>query len=405
MVCEKNAGTAHDFMKDPIELVLDGDLLRANNTTLGADNGTAVALCMAILEDKSLKHPLLEIILTTEEETGMAGAEGLDASLFSATRMLNLDSSEEKIITIGCAAGVTVEYELPTTTETAALPPLTAYTISVKGLRGGHSGADIHKGYGNALVILGCVLASLEKGCGIQIAAISGGMKLNAIPREATAEIVTEKGQEEKITACIKECSRAFKEMYKATEAGLTITHKTQPQPQRILTAECTDKIIASLLLLPNGVQAMSQEMPGVVAASCNVGVVETTESSVLISCFPRGATQDFLKKMEAQISVLAERTGAAARFIQRSPAWAFNPQSQLLNTVVACYKKQNGEDPTVTAIHAGLECGILAEKIPGLDIVSLGPDTFDLHTPDERLSVSSLQRVWKFLLSLLEEL
>jgi dipeptidase D len=404
MVNEKNANTVHDFTKDPLKLYTDGDFVKAKGTTLGADNGTAIAMCMALLEDKTLPHPALEMILTVEEETGMAGAEGLDASLFSATRMINLDSSEEKIITIGCAAGVTVEYELPLTKQTLD-GLMSAFTLTVKGLHGGHSGADIHKGRGNALVILGCLLAALEKDFNIRLSSISGGMKLNAIPREATADFVVSDEYKEKIAACLNKNTQTFKDMYKETDPGLTITIDPATPPSYMFTQDCSDKTITSLLLLPNGVQAMSTDMPGVVAASCNVGVLETTENSVKISCFPRGASKHHLIGMEKQIRELAARTGALTRFIQRSPAWAFNPQSELLKTAVKIFETQNNQKPTVTALHAGLECGILAEKLPNLDIISLGPDTFDLHTPDERLSVSSLQRVWKYLLTLLKAL
>ncbi|MCL2500930.1 MAG: aminoacyl-histidine dipeptidase [Defluviitaleaceae bacterium] len=411
MVCEKNADTEHDFMKDPLHLYIDGDFVKAKGTTLGADNGTAVAICMALLEDKSLPHPALEMVLTVEEETGMAGAEGLDASLFSATRMINLDSSEEKIITIGCAAGVTVEYNLPLTWEgigTGGMPPLqssSAFTLTVKGLHGGHSGADINKGRGNANVILGCVLTALEKDFGIRLAKIKGGMKLNAIPREAAADFVVNAGHAGKIAACVGEYARSFGEMYKDTDPGLAITCVPTDPPERVFSQDCSDKVITSLLLLPNGVQAMSDEIPNLVAASCNVGVVETLENHVRISCFPRGASKEYLIGMERQIRELAARTGAEARFIERSPAWAYNPESRLLKTVTEIYERLNNTKPVVTALHAGLECGILAEKLPGLDIVSFGPDTFDLHTPDERLSISSTQRVWSFILALLEAL
>ncbi|MCL2364468.1 MAG: aminoacyl-histidine dipeptidase [Defluviitaleaceae bacterium] len=409
MVCEKNADTVHDFEKDPLDLYLNGDHLKARGTTLGADNGTAIALCMALLEDKAARHPALEMIFTVEEETGMAGAEGLDAALFSATRMLNLDSSDEGIITIGCAAGVTVEYELPITREDAP-QGYNAYTLAVKGLHGGHSGGDINKGRANALVLLGCVLAALDKGCDLRVSNVAGGMKLNAIPREATAKIFLLADQTDKMAACIAECQRAFAEMYKATEPGLAITYEAfvlpaDPLPMTVLSKDTSDKLIASLLLLPNGVQAMGQDMPDVVAASCNVGVVKTDGDAIIIECFPRGATADYLKGMEQQIRTLAERTGASTRFIQRSPAWAFDTSSALLKTAVAVFEAQYGHAPKVTAVHAGLECGILAEKLPGLDIISVGPQTDDLHTPDERLSISSLQRVSEYLSNLLAAL
>jgi dipeptidase D len=346
------------------------------------------------------------MVLTVEEETGMAGAEGLDASLFKGTRMLNLDSSREKIVTVGCAAGVTVEYDLPLAWETAGSSNRgTAFSLTVKGLHGGHSGSDINKGRGNALVILGCVLAALEKDYGIRLARLSGGMKLNAIPREANAVFIVPDEHREAIASGAAESARNLSALYKDADPGLQILCEPADAPERVFSQELSDKVIASLLLLPNGVQAMSPDMPNLVAASCNVGVAETTGDRVRFSCFPRGATQAYIEKMEAQIRELAARTGADTHFVQRSPAWAFNPESKLLETVVKTYETQNGEKPTVTALHAGLECGIFAEKLPGLDIVSLGPDTHDLHTPDERLSISSLQRVWGFLLALFKEL
>jgi dipeptidase D len=403
MVCEKNEGTVHDFTKDPLDLYIDGDFVRARGTTLGADNGTAVAYCMAILEDKKLKHPPLEMILTVEEETGMAGAEALDASLFSATRMINLDSSEEDIITIGCAAGVTVEYDLPLTWEAAK--GTTAMRIGVGGLHGGHSGGDINKGRGNALVILGCVLAALEKECEIRIASAQGGMKLNAIPREASAVITFPEANLQKVNACISECHRAFGKMYSTVEPTLAVSGEAVNPPKRVMSSDCGDKLIASLLLLPHGVAAMCQDMPDVVAASCNLGVLEMGEDSLKIQCFPRGVTADYLKNSEEQIRTLAKRTGADARFIQRSPAWAYDPSSALLKAAAALFEKQHNKKPIVTAVHAGLECGILAEKIPGLDIIAMGPTVHDLHTPDERMSISSVGRVWRFLLDLLEEM
>jgi len=404
MVCEKNEGTHHDFMKDPLDIYIDGDFVKARGTTLGADNGTAVALCMAILEDKNLKHPALEMALTTEEETGMAGAEGLDSTLFSATRMLNLDSGAEKVVTIGCAAGVTVSYEIHG--EKEAVPEgFTAYDLKIGGLRGGHSGVDIHEERGNALVIMGHVLSALASECEMRLARLQGGMKINAIPREATAVFLVPSGQKRQVTACIAACSKRYGDLFRLTEPGLFVFSGEMGVgiPTQVFSVPCAVKIVSTLLLLPNGVLAMSRDIPGLVASSCNVGVLETTKRGVTISCFPRGASRTHILETETKIQALATLTGALVKFIQRSPAWEYNPDSALLKSVVEVYEAKNGEKPVVTALHAGLECGILAEKLPGLDIVSLGPDTFDLHTPDERLSVSSVQRVWGMLLSLLE--
>ena len=403
MVCEKNAGTEHDFLTDPIKLYVDGDFIKAEGTTLGADNGLGVAMCMAVLEDKSLQHPALEIALTAEEETGMAGAQNLEAALLSGTRMLNLDNSRGREIIMGCAAGTTVEYILPACWEAVA-SDTAAYTITVKGLTGGHSGGDIHKGRGNALCILGHTLAALAQQVDMQIAHISGGMKLNAIPREALVTIVIPKSDADKAYDVLEKCRADFAVQYRAVDSGLEIQW-AENSAERVLAAKYGSNVIASLILMPNGVQHMSTEIEGLVNASCNLGVAETLEDGIKLSVFPRGAAGFYNQQMERQISQLANLTGAKVTFMQRSPAWPYNPNSQLLQIAKKCYTPIFGHEPNITAIHAGLECGLFDEKLPGLDIISFGPTNIDLHTPDERLSISSTVNTWAFLQELLKAL
>jgi len=399
MVCEKNADTVHDFTRDPIKTYIDGDFMKARGTTLGADNGIGVALCMAFLQDGEA-HPPLEIVLTTDEETGMDGAENLDMSQLKGRRLINLDTGDETTFVMGCAAGTTAEYTLPAQWTTLE-PGLTVCEIYVKGLKGGHSGEDIKKERGNALRILGHLLASL--GDDVKIAKVSGGMKVNAIPRESEAIIAFT--DEKKAEAALEKCRQDLQEQFRISDSGLCIEWKIGGNAEKILTHEWGQKVVSSLLLIPTGVEARSLEIDDLVNASCNLGVVETSESSIKMSAMVRGAAELYNRQIERQIAALAKHMGADIKFMQRSPAWPFNPESKLLKTAVGVYSTVFKREPKFTAIHGGLECGLFSDKIPGIDIVSFGPDTHDLHTPDERLSLSSTARVCEFLQVMLREL
>jgi len=403
MVCEKNAGTIHDFMTDPLKLYVEGDYLHAKGTTLGADNGIAVAMCMALLEATDLPHPPLEVVLTVEEETGMDGAWGLDANLLKGRSMLNLDSSTEGVFIAGSAAAATVEYMLPATWE-APNQFTEAYTISVKGLQGGHSGGDVKLERGNANRILGIQLSAISEEVEVRVVSTSGGMKVNAIPREAEAVIAIKPCCNEQITTDFEKCAESLRSAFRVADPGLEMKFTPAQPVKRVLSSQCNKNFIASLLLLPNGVQCMSRDIDDLVAASCNTGVLETNDEMIKITCMPRGATDDHVGRMEAQISALAQLSGAETRFSQRGAAWAFNPDSKLLAKLAEIYKHMYDE-PTITASHGGLEGGIFIEKLPGLDVLSFGPDIHDLHTPDERLSISSTARTWAFLCAALSEM
>jgi dipeptidase D len=404
MVCEKNADTVHDFLKDPIKLYVEGDFIKARGTTLGADNGLGVALCMAVLEDKNLTHPPIEIVLTVEEETGMAGAYNIDAALLSGTRMLNLDNSRGLEIIMGCAAGTTVEYIMSAKWEEVPADAA-VFALNVKGLTGGHSGGDINKGRGNALRILGNILGALARQTDTRIAEINGGMKLNAIPREAYATITIPNSEIEKAFGIIEKCKTDFATQYRAADSGLEIFY-TETNAEKVLTGDCVKNLIASLMLFPNGVLHMSTEIEGFVNASCNLGVVETLPECIKIYAMPRGAAKFYNEQTEGQISLLAKLTDAEVTFMQRSPAWPYNPNSKLMKLAQLCYEPVFGHKAEITAVHAGLECGLFAEKLPQeLDIISFGPTNIDLHTPDERLSISSTVKSWAFLKELLKAL
>ncbi|MCL2217476.1 MAG: beta-Ala-His dipeptidase [Defluviitaleaceae bacterium] len=399
MVCEKNTDTSHDFTRDPLDLYVDGDFIKARGTTLGADNGIGVAFCMALLQE-STNHPPLEIVLTSEEETGMDGAKNLDMSVFKGRRMINLDSTDDTRFTMGCAAGTEIKYVIPAE-RTSPASGETAYKISVKGLHGGHSGEDINKERGNSLKILGLLLAAL--GDGLRISEISGGMKVNAIPREATAVVfVSDRAASE---ASLEKCRSDLKEQNSVADPDLCIEWETVGSTGPALTPECSGKVVSLLLLTPSGVLARSLELEELVNASCNLGVAETSEKYVEILAMCRGASEFYNRQIEVQLVTLAKLVGVEVSFAQRSPAWAYNPASKLLKTALEAYTPVFNREPFVTASHGGLECGLFAEKISGLDIISLGPTNLDLHTPDERLSISSTARFWEFLQAFLKSL
>ncbi|MCL2199931.1 MAG: beta-Ala-His dipeptidase [Defluviitaleaceae bacterium] len=413
MVCEKNAGTVFDFEKDPIDLYVDGDFIKARGTTLGADDGIGVALCMALLDTQGINHPPLEIILTTDEEAGMTGAKNLDISGLKGTRLINLDTSNDDIFTMGCAAATTAEVSLPANGGECSYETC---EVIVSGLKGGHSGADIHLERGNALRILALILDAVNVGehedtggaIKISLKEINGGMKVNAIPREARAVFGYKPHDKDEIVLALQNCKEGFAEQYRASDAGLKIEWKFgEKEKCKFLTEEITQKIIHAMLLIPTGELAKSLEIEGLVNASSNMGVVETAEEQVLISSMARGAARFYTYQIERQFYALREKLDTCVHVTNRSPAWPFNPKSELLKTAMDVFEKQNGRKAEVTAVHAGLECGIFSSRFEkendvSLDMISFSANSYDYHTPDERLSISSVERVWKFLQELL---
>lgn len=405
MVCEKNKATEHDFSKDPIKLCIDGDFIRAEGTTLGADNGIGVAMAMAVLDSENFPHPPLEIVLTTDEETGMYGATDLSAENLKGARLINIDSEEEGVFMSSCAGGskpsVSLEIDY-----VDAHNGYEAFTILVSGLKGGHSGLDIHKERGNSNRILGRILNDLIDEFDIYVEKINGGSKDNAIPRESEMTIIVEKNDIKKLIDKIREFDVQFNHEYFISDNMMKISViPYKDEVTRVFSKDTTKKIVAALLLLPNGVQSMSLTFNGLVETSNNIGVVRTGKDAVTFTCAVRSSVASRKQFILKQIENVAYVIHASYSNRGEYPAWEYNENSILRAIFTETYSEMYKQIPIVKAIHAGVECGLFAEKIEGLDMISFGPDMFDVHTPDERVSISSVGRSWDFLLKILEKL
>jgi len=406
MVCEKNSDTKHDFEKDPIKLLVKGDWVSADGTTLGADNGIGVAMGLAVADQKGLKHPTLECLLTVDEERGLTGAAGIEAGFFSARRMINLDSEEDEALFIGCSGGQ--DSILVVKNKKAALGKgQVGRKISVKGLLGGHSGLDIHKNRGNAIKILTrCLLAAREQ-VPFRLASIDGGSMRNAIPREAEAKVAVTEADASLFKKLVDaEAKRIIGQELAGIDDGCVIKVASCKLTHN-LGGNCTLRTLGLLDALPNGVLAMSRALPDLVETSSNVGVVKTEGGKVRIVCCSRSSNGSSLagltRRHRSLASLLAERCDITQE--GGYPGWQPNPASQMVKKTAASYKSVFGQLPELKAIHAGLECGLLTEKYPDLDIVSFGPNITGAHSPDEQVSVSSVQKIFKLFCKTLADL
>lgn len=391
MVCEKEAGIDFDFERDGLRLKTDGDFLTASGTTLGADDGVAVAMALSVLDDSTLKTPPLEVIFTSDEETGMNGAMALDGSLITAKRFISLDCGKEGAFTVGCAGGVCVSIKLPVETEKAAK---TAYKVEISGLNGGHSGEEIDKGRLNANKVLGAFLATLKD---VKISEISGGEKDNAIPVSAVCVFSCE-GDVEKAAEDFTERNRI------PADKNLKII-VTKQNADTFCALNSSNKIIGLLNALPYGVQAMSKKISGVVETSLNLGIIRLSGDEFCASLYVRSSVAAEKEKLKDKLISIAENFGADAKIYGDHPAWEFRENSPLRETAVSVFKEMYGEEPEIRVIHAGLECGIFSGKIKDIDAFAMGPDMFDIHTSRERLSISSLARTYKYICRVLEAL
>ncbi|MDU1539898.1 aminoacyl-histidine dipeptidase [Paraclostridium tenue] len=402
MVCEKNKSTNHDFMKDPIKLRIDGDYVYATDTTLGADNGIAVAMGLAILASNDIAHPALELLVTVDEEAGMTGAMALDGSLVKGKYILNLDSEEEGYLLVSCAGGVTalstlpVEFVKPEATKKA-------YLLEIKGLLGGHSGMDIIKQRGNANKILGRLLNLLN--VDFDIAKVEGGSKNNAIPREADCVIMVNNDQIDAFTTQLKDITNIFKHELRTSDPGLEIACSETATPELILNSASKDKVIKMLNLIPNGIQTMSMDIENLVESSTNLGVLRTTDSTVTFECAVRSSVKSLKEDITARMELLVTELGGNLELISDYPAWEYAKDSNLEKVCIEAYKNLTGKEPIIMALHAGLECGLLLDKIPNAEAISFGPNMYDVHTPNEHLSISSTENTWKYLLEVLKSI
>ena len=398
MVCEKAPGCEKDMAREGLDLAVEGDYIYAEGTTLGGDDGIAVAMALAALDDESLPHPRLEVILTTEEEVGMDGAMALDVSPIRGRKLLNLDSEAEGVFTVSCAGGSMAACGLP-----VARAPFGGDILRVRvaGLTGGHSGAEIHKGRANANMLLGRLLRAMAAETELRLVSADGGLKDNAIPVAAEAVVAAEDGRKAKAAA--ERMAACFQTEYRRSDPMLTVTAEEAAAAWQPMDASSTERTVCLLACAPNGVQTMSQDIHGLVQTSLNLGILKTGENAVTASFCIRSSVDSEKEMLKDRLACLLAQLGGGVSFSGEYPGWAYRPDSPLRELMTEVYREQYGREPKVEAIHAGLECGLLAGKLPGLDCVSIGPDLLEIHTPREKMSISSVQRVWMFVREILK--
>ncbi|MGM9974270.1 MAG: aminoacyl-histidine dipeptidase [Clostridiaceae bacterium] len=405
MVCEKNNDTIHDFEKDPIKLRIDGDHIYAEGTTLGADNGIAVAYSLAILDSVDIPHPPLEVLITTEEETGMSGAMAVNPEHIKGRILINLDSEEEGKFLVSCAGGVRNKVILPISYE-APFDNGGCFTLKIRGLKGGHSGLDIIKQRANSNKLAGRVLSDLVDNCSIRLISLQGGSKTNAIPREMDVIFYGSLEEESKIKETITRWQGIISNEYRAIdENAAVILEKMDVAVEQVFDKETTEKAIKLLYLIPNGVRTMSQDISGLVQSSTNLGVVITTQEQVEFHSAIRSSVGSLKEEIVKETKYIAEVIGVEAEFQAGYPEWQYNSESKIRNISCEVYERLTGKKPEIVAIHAGVECGLFSEKFNDMDMISFGPNLYDVHTPEEHMSITSVQNLWVFLKELLKEI
>ncbi len=405
MVCEKNAVTVHDFRKDPIELVRNGNIMTANGTTLGADNGIAVATNLAIMEDKTIEHGDLEFLFTVDEETGLTGAHNLKGDFIESRTLLNLDSEEEGALYVGCSGGRDTLGSLKVGWENSARGAV-AMMLQVKGLKGGHSGLEIDKNRGNAIKILNRVLTRLAEG-GARLSSIVGGNKRNAIPRECDAVLFIPSS---KVPACQKlvvDAAAALRSELSSSDPDLSIVFEKYPKMAKgkVLKIKSQYALTEIIAALPHGVLKMSSDIAGLIETSTNVAVVGTTKTSIEIATSQRSSVLSELQEAVDAVSAILRLGGAKVEHTDGYPGWKPNLDSPVLKLAKQVFTSYFSHEPKVKAIHAGLECGIIGEKFPGIDMLSFGPTLEGVHSPDERIYIDTVERFWGFLLLMLKNI
>lgn len=403
MVAVKTPDSPKDLQKEGLDLRREGDVIYAENTSLGGDDGIAVAFALALLDDDTLKHPRLEVVLTVDEEVGMKGAEGIDLSMLSGRRLLNLDSEEEGVFLTSCAGGARVDAHVPVK---AHIQKGVACSIRLEGLLGGHSGSDIHKERGNSNCLMGRILYRLARKIPFALKNLEGGLADNAIPVRTTAEILAAPGQEHGLREEILRLEEEIQRELAGKDPDFRIVMECRG-PEEALCADEQDsaRIGAYVASLPNGMQAMSADIEGLVETSLNLGLLRLNNEAGELACssLVRSSLESAKEALVDKICAVTGLAGGSCKVSGSYPGWAYRTDSPLREKMTALYEEMYGKKPVVTAIHAGLECGILAGKLEGLDCISFGPDIYDIHTTQERLSISSTERVWDYLVRLLE--
>lgn len=404
MVHQKNSSSNFNFDTQGIDMIVDGDWVRANGTTLGADNGIGVACIMALLSSKDIPHPALEALFTIDEETGMTGALGLKGGLLNAKVMLNLDTEDDRELTIGCAGGVDVTAN-GNYTEEKSPAGNSGLKIQVKGLTGGHSGMDIHKGRGNANKIMNRILSNLSERVEIRINSIDGGSLRNAIPRESVAVLSVPANQVSQVTGMVKDLAETLKKENHTTDPNLVIETSTVDNPALVITLDLQKNFIRSVYACPNGIYRMSPDIQDLVQTSNNVARILVKDGSYSIQCLTRSAVDSEKMDLAQAIKSSFELIGANISFAGSYPGWAPAPESSIVKLMSGLYVERYKEKPHVNACHAGLECGIIGANYPNTEMISFGPNITGAHSPDEKVQVSSVQKFWSFLLETLERM
>lgn len=405
MVCEKNADVKHDFMKDPLKLRIVDDMVMATGTTLGADNGIAVAMGLALLASDKYQHPAIELLVTTSEETGMDGAMALDPKDIEGRTLINIDSEEEGKLLVSCAGGLTAKANFTVKLE-AADEKMVPYLIKVRGLKGGHSGMEIDKGRGNANKLMGRILRTLLIEIDYRLSSLTGGSKHNAIPRVADAIILVHADQKEMVKKIVAECEKAFQAELRTPDPDLKLEVELLTKvPAEMLSKEDTHHMVNYLYLVPNGITSMSMDIEGLVESSLTLGVVTMEKDVIEFVSSIRSSVKSLKEQLFDKLSLTAEINGGKAIAESIYPEWAYNPDSKIRPIFEDTYEKMFGEKPIISAIHAGLECGLFAEKFGEIDEISFGPNLYDVHTPNESMSISSVKKTWEILVEVLKNI
>lgn len=404
MVAVKDAAvTDLDLEKDGLELVVDGDDLFAKGTSLGGDDGIAVAYGLALLAASDIPHPKLELVLTVDEEIGLLGAAGIDLSCCESKQLLNMDSEDEGIFLTSCAGGASVICTLPVVREVQSGVPV---TFTVKGLRGGHSGVEIDKGRGNANQLLARFLYALASQCSFRLDTFEGGVKDNAIALQSVARVLLAEKQVEAAQKLAEQFCQAFQNELSVTDPDVVLVSTVEKVSLlSVLSVESTGKVISLVRGLPNGIQTMSAAIPGLVESSLNLGILRLEETTLFASCSVRSSVQSLKEEIFGRLENLTDLLGGQMEVQGDYPAWEYKAESRVRDIICQAYEDLYGKKAEIQAIHAGLECGFFAGKIPDLDCVSFGPQMHDIHTVQERLSISSTERVWNLLLETLKRL
>jgi len=402
MVPQKNATTIHDFLSDPIKPYIDGDWLKARDTTLGADNGIGVAYILSILESEAIKHGPIEALFTIDEEAGMSGALGIKPGFLKGRRLVNLDTEDDREIIIGCAGGkdciATASYQ-----EESPDNSYVAFSLTVKGLKGGHSGIDINLGRANAIKLLFRLLYTAANSCDLRISSIHGGTIRNAIPREATAVIMIPKDRSTMLQTIIADLGRAFNTEYDGIENEIQIECVLYQSSCKVISKTAQPALLQSIYACPNGVIRLSNHMRDFVETSINLGIINCDKGNISVNCLLRSSVESAMMDLQNATFCALTQGNFNVTFTGGYPGWAPNPESSLLKSVASIYESEYGRKPDIMAVHAGLECGIIGAQYPDMESISCGPTIKFPHSPDERVSVSSVNTFWQFLVKVLE--